>query len=293
MVDWKEHDHKDVDTQEMNDPNCLNALRNCGLLKFFLTPRMRAQLELLSYLISLWDINREILIICDQESKLETSEIYFITALSRRGEPVILYGSRPIRASISMLLAKHCPEALKSNSGKIEIATVRDLTLRVLLLTINKVVGPQAVHETNKSKFIYAIDYTAPMIFNWVEAVKINIKCQLTKAKMGNLKQFCFGFVLVTFSLERILLFQYQLTEVDLMMPRDPWMARRSRLMPRITGGQHMSYRPAFFSWLRQQLIVVDDWPFSGTDFHGDPNMPLPDGEDFNAEGKNSIFLIL
>ena len=30
-------EHKDVDTQAMIDPNCLDALRNCGILNFFLT----------------------------------------------------------------------------------------------------------------------------------------------------------------------------------------------------------------------------------------------------------------
>lgn len=207
MVDWKEQEHEDVDTHAVNDQNCLEALRACGLLKFFLTPGMRAQPELLWYLISLWDINWEIFVIGDQELELETSDIYFIAGLSRSGELVNLYGSRPIGASISSLLAKHCPEALKSNSGKIGISTVHNLTLRVLLLTINKVVGSQAVHETNKSKFLYAIDCTTPTIFNWVEAMKINIKCQLTEAKVGNLKQFCFGFVLMTFFLERVPLF--------------------------------------------------------------------------------------
>ena len=58
MVDLKEWEYEDVDTQAMNDPNCLEALRACELLKFFLTPRMQAQPELLEYLISLWEINR-------------------------------------------------------------------------------------------------------------------------------------------------------------------------------------------------------------------------------------------
>lgn len=30
----------------------------------------------------------------------------------------------------------------------------------------------------------------------------------------------------------------------------------------------------------------MDDRPYSGTDFHGDPDMPLPNGEDFNEEVK-------
>ena len=67
---------------------------------------------------------------------------------------------------------------------------------------MNIVAGSQAEHETNKSKFLYAIDYTTPMIFNWEEAMKMNIKCQLSKAKVGNLKQFGFGSMLVTFFLE-------------------------------------------------------------------------------------------
>ena len=93
MVDWKEREHEDVDTQAMNDPNFMEALRACRLLTFFLTPGMRAQPELLRYLISLWDINTEIFVIGNQEPELETLDIYFISGLSRRGEPVNLYGS--------------------------------------------------------------------------------------------------------------------------------------------------------------------------------------------------------
>ena len=176
MVDWKEREHEDVDTQKMNDPNFLEDLRACMLLKFFLTPGMQAQPKLPRYLISLWDINHEIFFIGDQELELTTSAIYFFTGLYHRGEPMNLYGLRLIRANISSLLTKHHPKALKSNSGKIEISSVQDLTLRVLLLTINRVAGSQVEHETNKSKFLYAIDCTTPTIFNWVEAMKMNIK---------------------------------------------------------------------------------------------------------------------
>lgn len=79
----------------LEDPNCLDALRNYGLLKFFLTPSLWAQPELLQYLISLWDIGREVFVIHDQEFELETLDIYFITRLSRRGETIQLYGGRP------------------------------------------------------------------------------------------------------------------------------------------------------------------------------------------------------
>lgn len=116
--------------------------------------------------------------------------------------------------------------------------------------------------------------------------MKINMKCQLSKAKEIHLKQFFFGFVLVAF-LEQVSLFQYQLIEVDPTLPWDPWMVRWSELMHRIMGGQQMSYKPTFFSWLLRQLIVVEDWPYNGTDFSRDPKMPLPEGEDFDDGGKN------
>jgi len=48
-----------------------------------------------------------------------------------------------------------------------------------------------------------------------------------------------------------------------------------------------MSYKAAFFSWLWHQLIVVEEWPYSGANFCGDPDMPLPEGEDYDDGGKN------
>lgn len=144
MVDWKEHEHEDIETQEMVDPNCLNSLRNYGLLKLFLTLGVWAQLGLLRCLISIRDVNREFFMIRDQELEMETSNIYIIIRLSWRGELVNLYELRPIGESVTVLLAEHSPKALKSKRGKIEIMSIWDLMLRVFLFTINRVVGAQS-----------------------------------------------------------------------------------------------------------------------------------------------------
>ena len=45
-----------------------------------------------------------------------------------------------------------------------------------------------------------------------------------------------------------------------------------------------MSWRPEFFGWLRWQLIVVEDWLYVDTNFTGDPDLPLPEGEDWDEE---------
>ena len=60
----------------------------------------------------------------------------------------------------------------------------------------------------------------------------------------------------------------------------DHWAA----LMPRSGGGQQMSWRPEFFVCLQHQLIVVEDWPYAGTDFRRDLDLPLPEGEDWDEE---------
>ena len=52
-----------------------------------------------------------------------------------------------------------------------------------------------------------------------------------------------------------------------------------------------MSWRPKFFIWLHGQLIVVQDWPYVGTNFMGDLDLPLPEGEEWEEElGMTSSF---
>ena len=52
---WREREHQDMDQEVMCDPLTLNALRRCGLLKFFRMMNMWAQLRLLETLVSYWD----------------------------------------------------------------------------------------------------------------------------------------------------------------------------------------------------------------------------------------------
>ena len=53
-----------------------------------------------------------------------------------------------------------------------------------------------------------------------------------------------------------------------------------------------MSWRPEFFGWLRRQLIVVKYWPYAGTDFTSDPDIPLPEGDDWDEEFGKIVFFI-
>ena len=161
-----------------------------------------------------------------------------------------------------------------------DIHTVCDLALRAVLHTITQATGSQAPHEAAKVQLILASECMNPTLFDWAIVVTSNIKRQLTRCKQAKLKQFGYGSILVSFILERLPIFQGQGAIVSEPIPRERRMDRWVALMPRSGGGQQMSWIPEFFGWLRRQLIVVEDWPYAGTDFTGDPNLPLPEGED-------------
>ena len=82
VIEWKEREHSEEDELDMDNDRCMDALRDCGLNKFFLTSCLQAQLELLQYLISIWDEDQENLVLRDQELELEVSDVYFITLFS-------------------------------------------------------------------------------------------------------------------------------------------------------------------------------------------------------------------
>ena len=58
VIEWKEREDSEEDELAMGNERCMEALRDYGLKNFFMTLCLRAQPELLQYLISIWDENR-------------------------------------------------------------------------------------------------------------------------------------------------------------------------------------------------------------------------------------------
>ena len=156
----------------------------------------------------------------DQVLELEVSDVYFITGLSRRGPIPVLTGSRPSGEKMEEVMARVCRGAQTgSGSKKVHISTIPDLALRVVLHTITRAAGSQAPHEATKTQLLLASECMGPRLYDWATAVAINMKRQLTKCKQGKLKQFGYGFILVSFILERILTFQGQEAHVASPVP--------------------------------------------------------------------------
>ena len=57
----------------------------------------------------------------------------------------------------------------------------------------------------------------------------------------------------------------------------DPHMQRWVWIMARTGVGRgKVKFGDPFFRWLRDQLLMVEDYAYAGTDFSNDPNLPLP-----------------
>ena len=74
---WQERDHDNVDIAAFSDAGCRNAMRACGLMKFFLTPRLRAQPDLLELLIRAWNPVDGKFTIRGRDIEFDSSDIYF------------------------------------------------------------------------------------------------------------------------------------------------------------------------------------------------------------------------
>jgi hypothetical protein len=196
---------------------------------------------------------------------IDIEDIYFLTGLSRRGYYVSLTDSRGSGLKMSEYCNQYCVPEAERKKGKVAIWGVQDLTLRTILFTIARMDGSSSPHMALQSYFQYAIECTEPRVFNWADAMLRSIKRQLTKCRRGELKQFGYGSLLVSF-LESVPVFRLQV-EWDFPGPRDPRMLRWCRLMAQHVAGPIVKYDDIFFDWLQNQMLMVDDYAYAGLDF--------------------------
>ena len=86
--------------------------------------------------------------------------------------------------------------------------------------------GSVALHFVNRSYMQYTLECLEPKVFNWCDAILPVIKEQLTKVKNGRSKNFVYGSILTTFTLEKIPLMYPQYISLGLPPPTEPQMQR-------------------------------------------------------------------
>ena len=86
------------------------------------------------------------------------------------------------------------------------------------------------------------------------------------------------------------MLIPQQLT-VEVGLPREPKLMRWVAVMARHLdeGMEVIRLTPEYFRWVENQVFAIQDFPYAGVDFHGDLDMVLPPGEQWDDTG-NFIF---
>ena len=68
---------------------------------------------------------------------------------------------------------------------------------------------------------------------------------------------------------------------------RDPCMLRWVDIMARIGGGRaKVKFEAPFFCWVCDQILMIEDYAYAGSDFRGDIDLPLPPGAQWRDIGK-------
>jgi len=88
--------------------------------------------------------------------------------------------------------------------GQIDIKTIERIPLRTIAFTIAQLCGSETLHFITKAQMQIYVECSQPTIFNVCEGVVANLKGQLTRVKTRKFKNFGYGMIMISFSLERI-----------------------------------------------------------------------------------------
>lgn len=92
--------------------------------------------------------------------------------------------------------------------------------------------------------------------------------------------------------LEQVLALQLQDMALDLPRPHETRATRWAHVMARGGGRRPVSWGTLFREWLECLVIFIEDWPYASMDFHRDPDMQLPTGEQLDDGGKTLNHII-
>jgi hypothetical protein len=286
-VHWREREHEEVGELVAGDPNAMAVFMQCGLLKFFLCPFMRAQPRILNALVDYCHPDAEAFMIEGQSLVPTTEDIYFLNGLSRRGEPVNFRTFPSGPHNIAELIALHSEVGTNRLSSQVPISKITNLSLQAILLLIGRITGSATLHQASRTQMNFSIQFLNAQIFDWSTTLLECMKRQLTDCRQRTQRNFEFGTILCSFFFERVSSFSPRVV-VRGHHASFPVVCRWAVLLPQQGGGRtNESFDDDFFAWLSWQIPVIEDYPYAGIDFLRNPEIPVPPGEERGEMGKS------
>ena len=153
-----------------------------------------------------------------------------------------------------------------------------------------RIAGSSSLHLATWNQMRLAVDCMHGALYDWCSGVFPIMKRQLSDCKSGRWNNFGYSSILVAFFFERVL----GLSPAIPLPVRSPHQLRLSRwgdIFLHQGGGDivHNVYDDDFYIWWEWQLPAVEQFPYAGMDFWGDPDLVLPLGGAWGELGKSSF----
>ena len=177
VLEWREREHEEVDATMDGDLVAQEALKICGLYKFWALKGMRAQVRLLDMLVGYWDPNSEIFILHGKALRIKVEDIYFLIGLSHQGEVVDLK-SRVAGSGMKVeeYIEAHCIAGNPMVGSKIPIHAIGNLSLNIIVLILTRIIGSASLHQASRLIMFYTLECARPTLYDWCTSLLINMR---------------------------------------------------------------------------------------------------------------------
>jgi hypothetical protein len=108
-----------------------------------------------------------------------TEDIYFLTSLSRRGEPVNFQTFPAEPSKVSELIAEYCEAGIDHRGSSVPVRKITNLALQTILFLIGRITGSTAVHQASCAQMNFVIQCMNAHIFYWSTTLLECMKSQL------------------------------------------------------------------------------------------------------------------
>ena len=285
-VNWRERDLGTLRAEIQADQGVRRVLARFGVLKFVENPLMRAGEPLLARIISYWDPDQEIFVVQGHRIELTVQDVYFLTGLPPLGivgdtQPVLPRGRH-----IMEFVERHCRPGFQVKGTRISIGDLERLETRAVAAAVLRILGTQAFHHITGGQMMIVESVLSGTYFGWAQMMLVSLKRQLSLCRRQVNHDCSYGTLLCAFFFEKIPTLRPRVHLPD-GGPREPRMRRWGRLLCKGGGGAvGRTFRPEFFAHWDQMPLYIDDYPYSGMSYCGDPDLPLPPGRVWGPDGK-------
>jgi hypothetical protein len=128
-----------------------------------------------------------------------TEDIYFLTGLSRRGEPVNFHTFPSGPHNIAELIGLHCEAGTDKMGTQVPINKISNLSLKVIVFLIGQITGSASLHQASRAHMNCVVQCLNAQIFDWSTTLLDCMKRQLTECRMQRHRNFGFGTILCAF----------------------------------------------------------------------------------------------